>query len=349
MEREITEPVDLCTPAGRLDRDAVGWTRRPLHRCALPGSWGRRKRWDFWSVVGPDLACNITYADVDYVGVVDVWYVELSTRRTIARSATVPRARGLALPDEVGGAPLHYEGNGFEVAITEVAGASGGPGTSGTRLRVAFGDDADQGEAFDLDVLVQRPEGHESLGVVIPWSDRRFQYTTKDVARPAGGTVEWGDQLVTLDPDDGRSWGCLDFGRGKWPYRTRWNWGAGAGLVDGVRVGLQLGGKWTVGTGMTENAVVVDGRLSKVSEELAWTYDRRDWLRPWRVRTPRSDRVDLTFTPVYDKVARLQLGVASQAVDQCFGTWSGTVIPEGGIPLAVDGLFGWAEEATWRW
>jgi hypothetical protein len=116
-----------------------------------------------------------------------------------------------------------------------------------------------------------------------------------------------------------------------------------------VRVGLQLGGKWTVGTGMTENAVVVGGRLSKVSEELAWTYDRRDWLRPWRVRTPRSDRVDLTFTPVYDKVARLQLGLASQSVDQCFGTWSGTVIPDDGVPLAVDGLFGWAEEATWRW
>jgi len=341
VEREITAPVDLCTPAGRLDRAAVGWTRRPLHRCALPGSWGRRKRWDFWSVVGPDLACNLTYADVDYVGIVDVWCVELSTGRTIERSVPVPLARGLALPDEVGGAPLHHEGGGLEVAISEVDG--------GTRLRVAFGDGAAGGEAFDLDVLVHRPAGHESLGVVIPWSDRRFQYTTKDVARPAGGTVEWGEQVVTLDPDDGRSWGCLDFGRGKWPYRTRWNWGAGAGLASGVRVGLQLGGRWTVGTGMTENALCVDGRLSKVSEELEWTYDRRDWLRPWRVRTPRSDRVDLTFTPVYDKVSRLQLGVASQAVDQCFGAWSGTVVPEGDRPLTIDGLFGWAEEASWRW
>src|SRR5690606_27507059 len=109
------------------------------------------------------------------------------------------------------------------------------------------------------------------------------------------------------------------------------------------------GGKWTDGTGMTENALCVDGRLTKVSEDLVWTYDTSDWLRPWRVRTPRSDQVDLTFTPIHDKRSRLSLGVLSQAVDQCFGTWSGTIVPDGGEPLAVDGLFGWAEEATWRW
>src|SRR5690606_27310777 len=49
-EPELTGPVPLCTPAGRLNRAAVGWSRRPVHDCTLPGSWGRRKRWDFWCV-----------------------------------------------------------------------------------------------------------------------------------------------------------------------------------------------------------------------------------------------------------------------------------------------------------
>ena len=31
-EREITEPIDLCLPSGRLDPAAIGWTRTPLHR-----------------------------------------------------------------------------------------------------------------------------------------------------------------------------------------------------------------------------------------------------------------------------------------------------------------------------
>lgn len=339
-ERELTEPVALCLPDGRLNPDAVGWSRTPLHDCRLPGRWGRRKRWDFWGVTGPGCALNIVCADVDYLGIADVWFHDFDTGASMARSVPVPLARGVALPDVVGGAPIRFAARGLELSMVEEEG--------GTRLRVAV----DGAEPFEADVLVRRPEGHESLGVVIPWGERRYQYTNKDVARPAEGVVTWGDRRYELAAD-GRSWGCLDFGRGRWPYRTRWNWGAGAGVVEGpdgpVTVGVQVGGKWTDGTGMTENALCVDGRLTKVSEDLVWTYDTTDWLRPWRVRTPRSDQVDLTFTPIHDKRSRLSLGVLSQSVDQCFGTWSGTIVPDGGEPLAVDGLFGWAEEATWRW
>jgi hypothetical protein len=114
-------------------------------------------------------------------------------------------------------------------------------------------------------------------------------------------------------------------------------------------VGLQLGGKWTEGTGFTENALCVDGRLTKVSEELVWTYDPGDWLRPWRIETPASDQVRLTFRPVHDKVSRLELGLASSRVHQCFGTYEGTIPSDGGPAIEVDGLFGWAEEARWRW
>ena len=340
VEPEITTPVALCTPGGLLDRQAVGWSRRPLHDCALPRSWGRRKRWDFWGVTGPACALNVVYADVDYVGIVDVWFHDFGSGAATARSVPVPLARGMHLPDTVGGADLRFAHRGLSVSIVEEA--------AGTRLRAEFGDGDDR---FSADALVVRPPDHESLSVVIPWSDRRFQFTTKDVGRPVEGTIAWRDRTYVLTP--GTSWGTLDFGRGKWPYRTHWNWGAGAGMVTSsgadVPVAVQLGGKWTDGTGMTENALCVGGRLSKLSEELVWSYDTTDWLRPWSVRTPRSDRVDLTFTPFHDKRTRLKLGVASQSVDQCFGTYEGTIVPDDGPPLTVDGLVGWAEEATWRW
>lgn len=336
-ERELTEDVDLCTEDGRLDPAAIGWARRPVHRCGLPGSWGRRKRWDFWGVTGPGHVLQLTYADLDYLGIVDVWFCELSSGRAFTRSVPVPVAREMAMPDRVGGTPLRFARRGLEVSMLEI--------DRGTRLEVAT-------SGFEAEVFVNRPEGHESLSVVIPWSDRRFQCTTKDVSRPAEGRVRWGGRTFAF-ASDGRSWGVLDFGRGKWPYRTKWNWGAAAGYVDHdgrpMRLGLQLGGKWTVGTGMTENALCVDGRLSKLSEELVWSYDTRDFLRPWTIRAPRSRRVDLTFTPIHDKVSRLSAGVIAQSIDQCFGSYAGTVVPDDGRAITVDGLFGWAEEATWRW
>lgn len=336
-ERELTAPVALCTPDGRLHPDAVGWSRRPVHDCRLPGSWGRRKRWDYWCVTAPGHVLSVTYADVDYLGTADVWFLDLATGRTFRASASVPLARGFAMPDTVGGGSMALARGSLRVGIEEVPG--------GTRLTAAA---TTRDGSLECDVLVARPAGLETLSVVIPWSERRFQCTTKENSRPASGTVRVDRDEYRFDPD-GESWGCLDYGRGKWPYRTLWNWGSAAGHQHGHVVGLQLGGKWTDGTGMTENALCVDGRLSKISEELVWEYDRSDWLRPWRIRAPRSGAVDLTFTPVHDKVSTLQAGVAASRVHQCFGHYAGRVTPAGGGPIPIEGLFGWAEEARWRW
>lgn len=74
-EREITDPVDLCTPDGRrLAPAAKGWSRTPLHTAGLRGSWGRNKRWDYWAVLAGDLVLAVTYADVDDLGMATVWW-----------------------------------------------------------------------------------------------------------------------------------------------------------------------------------------------------------------------------------------------------------------------------------
>ena len=97
-ERELTDPVSLCRPDGTLAPEAVGWARQPLVDCTLPGRWGRRKRWDFWSVVGPGFAMNLTYADVDYVGLGSVWFRDLEQGDEAAADVAVPLA-GISLPD----------------------------------------------------------------------------------------------------------------------------------------------------------------------------------------------------------------------------------------------------------
>ena len=114
-------------------------------------------------------------------------------------------------------------------------------------------------------------------------------------------------------------------------------------------MGLQFGGKWTVGTGSTENGVVVDGRLSKISSELEWTYDWDHPMRPWRVRTVDSDRVDVTLTPSFDRYDVTDLKVLRMEVHQCFGTWSGRVVDDLGTEHHLHGIRGFAEEARNRW
>src|SRR6478672_6085112 len=58
-ERELLEPVDLCTPDGSaLNPDARGWSRRPLHRANLLGQFGRNKRWDYWAILAGDVVIS---------------------------------------------------------------------------------------------------------------------------------------------------------------------------------------------------------------------------------------------------------------------------------------------------
>ena len=44
IERELTSPVEIALDDGRLNRAAIGWSRTPLHRCNLRGSFARKKR-----------------------------------------------------------------------------------------------------------------------------------------------------------------------------------------------------------------------------------------------------------------------------------------------------------------
>jgi hypothetical protein len=161
--------------------------------------------------------------------------------------------------------------------------------------------------------------------------------------------VKFADRTVEFGGPDVEAWGILDVGRGRWPYRTRWNWGGGAGPSgDGRSVGLQFGGKWTERTGFTENGVLVDGRLTKIGAELRWDYSWHDPMDPWRVRSPDGD-LDVTLIPVHDRHDRINLGVLKTEVHQVFGRWSGAVPDGAGGQVTVDRIQGFAEESRSRW
>jgi hypothetical protein len=343
-ERELTEPVDLALADGRtLNPEARGWSRLPLHRANLHGGFGRTKRWDYWAILAGDLVLSAVYADVDYLGLADVWWADLAAGRTGGRGLMTPGARGMQLPERPGSAPLRVVRRRFELEIADDA-------SGATHLHARWRER--DGRAARLDATVELPTGHESLNVVIPWSARRFQFTSKHQARPARGELVVGDDRWRFGDahDGGEAFGVLDVGRGRWPYRTRWNWGGGAGRArgGGPVVGLQLGGRWTEGTGFTENGVLVDGRLTKLGRELRWSYAWDEPLCPWRVEDP-GGRLRLELTPRHDKHSRIELGLLGAETHQVFGTWSGIFHPDEGPPLELEGLQGFAEEARWRW
>ncbi|MEI8240094.1 MAG: DUF2804 family protein, partial [Actinomycetota bacterium] len=100
---------------------------------------------------------------------------------------------------------------------------------------------------------------------------------------------------------------------------------------------------------LTENALCLGGRLTKLSDELEFTYSWDDPMAPWRIRSTTGDRVDLTLTPTFDRYDVTDLKVLKMEVHQCFGTWSGRVVGDDGVPAELEGIRGFAEEARNRW
>ena len=337
-EHEITEPVDLCVPDGSgLNPAARGWSRRPLHRANLQGSVGRNKRWDYWAILAGDLVVSAVYSDIDHFGLADVYWVDLVSGATGGRAILVP-SDAVELPEVPGTAPLRVDRDGLDLSIVDDA--------SGTTLRATWTEP--DGRAGHLDVAVALPPGHESLNVVIPWDEEVFNFTSKHQARPAVGALIVGDRRWDIGGSGAESWGVLDVGRGRWPSEIAWNWGGGAGRCGDHVLGLQIGAKWTEGSGFTENGVTVDGRISKLGRELEWDYDWDRPMDPWRIHDP-GGQLDMVLTPRFDKHSHADGGEFGSETHQVFGTWSGRLRTDDGLELAFTDVQGFAEEARQRW
>lgn len=338
-ERELTTAVDLCTPDGAtLDPAARGWSRYPLHRANL-GPHERNKRWDYWCVLAGDLIVATVYADVEALGLAEVYWADTATGATGGRTLITGPGQGIALPDVAGSAPLHIDREGLALGLAD--------DEHGTHIRAEWTES--DGAAAHLDVVVARPPGLESLNVVIPWSDEIFNFTSKQWLRPASGELVIGDTTRTIGGADGpEAWAALDVGRGRWPQEIRWNWGGGGGRSGDRLVGLQFGAKWTAGTGFTENGFLLDGRLTKIGRELVWDYDWDHPLQPWTVTDP-DGQLDVVLSPRFDKHSVAGDASYGSETHQVFGTWSGRLATDDGLTLDLDGLQGFAEEARQEW
>src|SRR5690242_7371160 len=147
-ERELFEPVDLCTPDGAvLNPAARGWSRRPLHRANLHGSHGRNKRWDYWAVLAGDLVVSCVYANVDYAGLADVYWVDLSSGEHGGHAIVVGDGEGMSLPEVPASAPLHVARDGLDLALAD--------DDAGTHIRASW-TEAD-GRPAHVDVVVALP------------------------------------------------------------------------------------------------------------------------------------------------------------------------------------------------
>ncbi len=332
-EREVLTTVNLCDFEGNLNPAAVGWSRQPLHICNLSKHTMRKKRWNYWCVTTQNFLFSVTLSNLDYMGLAFVYFLDFHTKEFIEQTVMAPFGKGCDLPDLVN-ASVYFANNSLSLEFIEEP-------SSGVTLKVNspnFG-----GKKFNAEISIVRPPDHETLNVVIPWSNNRFQFTSKQNCLPASGNLILGEKKYSIENEGG--FACLDFGRGVWRYECFWNWAS----FSSPGLGINLGGRWTDGSGYTENGLTINGRLIKISDDVDFIYDTKNFMAPWKLQTRNSDQVALTFTPFYERIASTNFIILTSSVHQMIGRFSGYVIGEDGKKIEVGDVIGWAEDHHARW
>ena len=301
QENEITSMVQLCDQNGILNPKARGYSKSPLHVCNLKGHSLRKKKWNYWCFTNQDMLFSITISNIDYLGMVFAYFLDLKTNEFFEQTVSTPLGKGCDMNEIVFGKlvfhdpkmNVEFNDDGKEISIN----------VSSTK----FGK-----ETLDAQFHVERPENHETLNVVIPWSEDRFQFTSKQTCLPASGKILIGNREFLFDQKE--SYACLDFGRGIWKYESKWNWASFAGKSGEHTIGVNLGGQWTDGTGFTENGIIIDGQLFKIGSDISFIYDKQNYMKPWVLKSTNIPAVNLIFRPVYERVAKTDLAILKSEV-----------------------------------
>lgn len=297
----------------------------------------RMKRWDYYGLTTPSHYFSFTVSDIGYLGMIFAYVVDFEKKRHHEETIAVPFAMGVYLPRNSTSGETRFKNKKVALSFKK---------ENEQRIFNIHWKDFENGQDLKAEFTLQEPDQHESMNLVIPIEKKRFYFNRKINCMPANGWVEYLGTKHMLDPQSGL--GNLDWGRGVWAYDSFWVWASASGfLEDGQTIGLNLGYGFGDTSQATENTVILNGKIHKLSQ-VDFQYNSNKFMEPWTMQSPDS-RLLLSFTPFYERVARTDAKLLLSEVHQMFGSYNGTFITGEGETIQITNLNGFAEEHHARW
>lgn len=320
------QPYRGWAPVGRARFDAAA--------CAGDR---RLRQWDFFTVLNARCALNVTLADIRFASLCQVDVIEWSSGRTWQATTIRPGGR-----------------RRIDFGRTPQEGARCAPGRT-TLDWLPLDDEHRARVVIDLPrtlfsagahgtLTLARPAGAPYLAHVMPLdAGDAFFYQCKIPGYQVDGEVVVGKERFSFGPE---SRAIRDWGRGLWPARLRWLWGAGHGsTADGRELWANFGGGFGDTSAASENLLVLDGVAHKLGD-LDWTLDADG--APVGISDP-GGRLILTLAHDFVQKPQLNAGFKSMRLRKAYGHWRGTFREQPGAPAIAVTLHGFGEEMRLKW
>lgn len=325
-----------------------GWATEPLlryDRSRIKASKLRIKEWDYYLINDDEYAVALTLGDLGFAGLLSASVINLVHPASKTVSAMVPLPRGrIDLPANSTTGISRFKNARVDYSFRVEEGQR--------RIVVRF-NDFQGSEPLVVDALLDC-EPQDSMVIVTPWAedDKAFYYNRKILAMRASGSFKVGRRVHGFSPT--RSFGLLDWGRGVWTYDNTWFWAFAQGWQDGkggtesgtCKVGLNLGYGFGDESAASENMLFLDGHVEKLGRvdfgiprtaEYATATknaDRYRLMEEWHI-TDDQGKLDLRFTPRYDRIDYIDFKAIVSDQHQVFGEVNGTIeTEEGSFQLA---------------
>ncbi len=332
----LNEQGNLCEPG------YANALLKTYDRSAIRAPRMRIKEWDYYLITNDRYGIALTIDDNGYMGLLSasVLDFENAAERTVSPMFWFPMGKT--------GFPSSSASGDVRKTLKNAYGSFEHT-PEGRRLR--FRIDRFRGEkAFSCDILLTE-EPRDSMVIATPFEKRgHFYYNQKIIGMRASGWFAVGSERTELNAND--TFGLLDWGRGVWTYKNTWYWSAAQGETDGHVFGFNLGYGFGDTSAASENMLFVDGvahKLGRVDFGIPKKPDGSDdLLAPWHF-TDDEGRLDLIFTPLFDRASKTDVLVICSDQHQVFGRFTGKVRLDNGSELKLNDFLGFAEKVFNKW
>ena len=332
---EVTTAHKLLDENGKLIEP--GWSRTLIQEYSRKDIKKRKtriKEWDYYYIMSNkhQLALCLTVSDLGYLGMHSVSLVDLKSAMEKTESVIVPIPLGSTrLPSSSQTGDIHFKNNKIAVEFLHF--------NNQRILRMSY-PSFNGGKGISCNITLS-DEPKESMVIATPWDndDAAFYYNQKINCMRASGRIEYDGVTFELAPET--DFAGLDWGRGVWTYDNYWYWGSGSGQVDGVPFGFNIGYGFGNTSAASENVIFYDGKAHKIDDV---TFNISDnYIDPWTF-TSSDGRFEMSFVPIIDRSAVIDLKAIITDQHQVFGRMSGVAILDDGTKIEIKDFLCFAEK-----
>ncbi len=333
---EVTNVQPLLTEKGTLREP--GWSRRMVQqydRRAIKAPKFRIKEWDYYLILSEknNFGVALTISDDGYIGLQSVSLLDFSQpwehTETILNAFPMGKLR-LPSTSAKGNTAYHDKRLDMEFRVSE-----------GSRRLICNFKNFLDGKTFSCDITLEQPD-MDTMVIATPWAEKEtaFYYNQKINCMRASGKATFDGKEYEFDPST--DFGTLDWGRGVWTYDNTWKWGSGNADIDGHKFGFNIGYGFGDTKAATENIIFWDGVAHKI-DDVTFNIPAGSYTDPWTF-TSSDGRFEMSFEPIIDRAAKIDVKVIISDQHQVFGRLSGKAVLDDGTVIDVKDVLCFAED-----